>query len=84
MAQTTLPARALAARAQPSARRLLARRLLLRAEPYLYLLPALLSIIIWVYRPLLGTLELSAYQPPDQPPWAHRGHRIGTSGPHAH
>src|SRR5262249_42637562 len=44
------------------ARRLLARRLLQRAEPYLYLLPALISIVIWVYRPLLGTLELSVYQ----------------------
>jgi multiple sugar transport system permease protein len=45
-----------------SARRLLARRMFRRSEPYLYLLPALLSIVIWVYRPLLGTLELSVYQ----------------------
>src|SRR5437763_1756117 len=33
-----------------------------RIEPYLYVLPALLSIAIWVYRPLFGTLELSVYQ----------------------
>jgi multiple sugar transport system permease protein len=42
--------------------RVLARRAFQRAEPYLYLLPALLSIVIWVYRPLLGTLELSVFQ----------------------
>jgi multiple sugar transport system permease protein len=33
-----------------------------RIEPYLYVLPALLSIAIWVYRPLFGTLELSVFQ----------------------
>jgi multiple sugar transport system permease protein len=33
-----------------------------RIEPYLYILPAFLSIAIWVYRPLFGTLELSVYQ----------------------
>ena len=42
--------------------RLQARRVFQRAEPYLYVLPALLCIVIWVYRPLVGTLELSAYQ----------------------
>lgn len=30
--------------------------------PYLYVLPALLCILIWVYRPLLGTVQLSFYQ----------------------
>jgi multiple sugar transport system permease protein len=40
----------------------ISRRALRRAEPYLYLLPALLSIIVWVYRPLIGTLELSVFQ----------------------
>jgi multiple sugar transport system permease protein len=31
-------------------------------EPYLYLIPALLGIAVWVYRPLAGTIELSFYQ----------------------
>ncbi len=31
------------------------------ATPYLYLLPALLTIAIWVYKPLLQTLELSFF-----------------------
>lgn len=43
-------------------RRRTLRRALERLEPYLYLLPALLSIGVWVYWPLLGTLELSFYQ----------------------
>ena len=43
-------------------RAVFSRRTFERLEPYLYLLPALLSIIIWVYRPLVGTLELSVYQ----------------------
>jgi multiple sugar transport system permease protein len=33
-----------------------------RIEPYVYLLPALLSILYWVYRPLIQTFELSFYQ----------------------
>jgi len=45
-----------------AALRLRGRRALQRVEPYLYVLPALLCIVIWVYRPLVGTLELSAYQ----------------------
>jgi multiple sugar transport system permease protein len=31
-------------------------------EPYLYLIPALVTVLIWVYRPLAQTLELSFYQ----------------------
>lgn len=31
-------------------------------EPYLYLFPALITILIWVYRPLAQTLELSFYK----------------------
>jgi multiple sugar transport system permease protein len=38
------------------------RRRLPRMEPYLYLLPALLSVGIWVYWPMLQALELSFYQ----------------------
>jgi ABC-type sugar transport system permease subunit len=48
--------------AVPARRTLPLGRVLARVQPYLYLLPALLSIGIWVYRPLLGTLELSFYQ----------------------
>jgi multiple sugar transport system permease protein len=69
MAQVTLPER-LGRTGQTAAglpagslvRGLLSRRALQRLEPYLYLLPALLSILLWVYRPLLGTLELSVFQ----------------------
>ncbi|MCS7002325.1 MAG: sugar ABC transporter permease [Dehalococcoidia bacterium] len=32
------------------------------AQPYLYLLPALLAVGVWVYRPLIQTFELSFYQ----------------------
>lgn len=49
-------------RATGSGSRATRRRALDRLEPYLYVLPALLSIGIWVYRPLLGTLEMSFYQ----------------------
>jgi multiple sugar transport system permease protein len=48
--------------ATPARRALTFGRVLARMQPYLYLLPAMLSIAIWVYRPLLGTLELSFYQ----------------------
>jgi multiple sugar transport system permease protein len=33
-----------------------------KLAPYLYLLPALLSIIVWVYLPVAQTLELSFYE----------------------
>jgi multiple sugar transport system permease protein len=33
-----------------------------RIEPYLYLIPAVITILIWVYRPLAQTFELSFYQ----------------------
>jgi multiple sugar transport system permease protein len=49
-------------RSARAVRRRALRRVREGAEPYLYVLPALLSIAIWVYRPLLGTLELSFYQ----------------------
>ncbi|MFN0070264.1 MAG: sugar ABC transporter permease, partial [Chloroflexota bacterium] len=32
------------------------------AQPYLYVLPAAAFIFIWIYWPLIGTLELSFYQ----------------------
>ncbi|MBB6671666.1 sugar ABC transporter permease [Cohnella nanjingensis] len=38
------------------------RRRLGRLKPYLYLLPALLSIGYWIYRPLIQTFRLSLYQ----------------------
>ena len=34
-------------------------RVLRRAEPYLYITPALLSILIFVYLPLIRTIRLS-------------------------
>lgn len=37
-------------------------RLWNRLQPYLYLLPALLTIGIWIYRPLVETFQLSFYQ----------------------
>lgn len=37
-------------------------RWLRRLQPYLYLLPALLTIGIWIYKPLVQTLHLSFYQ----------------------
>jgi multiple sugar transport system permease protein len=37
-------------------------RRLSRVEPYLYLLPAVLAVAFWIYRPLLQTLKLSFYQ----------------------
>ncbi|MHA6482384.1 carbohydrate ABC transporter permease [Paenibacillus sp. strain BS8-2] len=33
-----------------------------RVKPYMYLLPALISIGYWIYKPLLQTFELSFYQ----------------------
>jgi multiple sugar transport system permease protein len=33
-----------------------------RVEPYLYLIPAVITVLVWVYRPLAQTLELSFYQ----------------------
>ncbi|MDL1902776.1 sugar ABC transporter permease [Anaerolineae bacterium CFX9] len=35
---------------------------LVTIQPYLYLLPAILAIGIWIYRPLLQTFELSFYE----------------------
>jgi multiple sugar transport system permease protein len=37
-------------------------RWLERAQPYLYLLPALIVIAIWVYRPLIEMVQLAFYQ----------------------
>lgn len=33
-----------------------------RLEPFLYILPAVIAVSIWIYRPLLQTIELSFYQ----------------------
>ena len=33
-----------------------------RLEPYLYLLPAVLTIIVWIYRPLVQAAQLSFYE----------------------
>lgn len=45
----------------PVARRSLARRLLDGSAPYLYLVPALAALLIWVYSPLAQTFQLSFY-----------------------
>jgi multiple sugar transport system permease protein len=42
-------------------RPLLHRRLLRTAPPYLYLAPALVLLVIWTYRPLAQTAQLSFY-----------------------
>jgi multiple sugar transport system permease protein len=36
-------------------------RVLARAEPYLYLAPALAGLLVWVYRPLVETFDYSFY-----------------------
>lgn len=38
------------------------RRLLADAQPYLYLLPALIGVIVWVYAPIVRTARLSTVQ----------------------
>lgn len=45
----------------PVARRPLARRLLDGSAPYLYLVPALAALLVWVYSPLIQTFQLSFY-----------------------
>jgi multiple sugar transport system permease protein len=37
------------------------RRLGARAEPYLYLAPALIGVLVWIYRPLVETVDYSFY-----------------------
>ncbi|MBY8861194.1 sugar ABC transporter permease [Nocardia sp. CA2R105] len=46
---------------RPVARRPLLRRLASGATPYLYLIPALAGLVVWVYSPLVQTIELSFY-----------------------
>lgn len=48
--------------AAPVARTLTPRRALAAAQPYLYLLPAFLSVMIWIYLPILGSVELAFYE----------------------
>ena len=45
----------------PVARRPLVHRLTTGSAPYLYLLPALAGLVIWVYSPLVQTFQLSFY-----------------------
>jgi len=45
----------------PAARGSRLRRLATGAAPYLYLLPALAGVLIWVYSPLVQTIQLSFY-----------------------
>jgi multiple sugar transport system permease protein len=44
-----------------SAARPVWRRALSPAEPYLYLVPALAGLILWIYRPLVQTIDYSFY-----------------------
>ncbi|WP_328396380.1 carbohydrate ABC transporter permease [Nocardia sp. NBC_00416] len=46
---------------RPVARRPLSRRLAAAAAPYLYLVPALAGLMVWVYSPLVQTIQLSFY-----------------------
>jgi len=46
----------------PAKRTVTLGRMVTRIQPYLYLLPAFLIIGVWIYWPLLGTLQLSFYQ----------------------
>lgn len=45
----------------PAEKPALPRRLLRAAPPYLYLAPALALLVIWTYRPLVQTVQLSFY-----------------------
>lgn len=45
----------------PVARRPLLRRFASGATPYLYLVPALAGLVVWVYSPLIQTIQLSFY-----------------------
>jgi multiple sugar transport system permease protein len=38
------------------------RRLLSGSEPYLYLVPAIIGLVLWIYRPLVETLDYSFYR----------------------
>lgn len=38
------------------------RRSLKVAEPYLYIAPAIIGLVLWIYRPLLETLDYSFYK----------------------
>jgi multiple sugar transport system permease protein len=40
----------------------LGRRILDRVQPYLYVLPALVGVVVWVYLPVLRTVRLSTVQ----------------------
>ncbi|MEU1981027.1 ABC transporter permease subunit [Nocardia sp. NPDC019395] len=46
---------------RPVARRPLPRRLAGVVTPYLYLVPALAGLVVWVYSPLVQTIQLSFY-----------------------
>lgn len=45
----------------PPARPAVSRRLLGGAAPYLYLVPALAGLVVWIYRPLVETFQYSFY-----------------------
>jgi multiple sugar transport system permease protein len=60
--ETPLRPAAAAPPASEAARRPSRTHWLRRGEPYLYLVPALLAVAIWVYWPLLQTIELSFYR----------------------
>lgn len=47
--------------APPASRPSPVRRLLRAAPPYLYLAPALVLLVVWTYRPLVQTAQLSFY-----------------------
>jgi multiple sugar transport system permease protein len=56
------PPAAIAALDLPHARRSMLRRAAAVAPPYLYLLPALAGLLLWVYLPLAQTFRLSFYE----------------------
>ncbi|WP_330181254.1 sugar ABC transporter permease [Nocardia sp. NBC_01503] len=57
--QDAPPAAIVAPAARP--RRVLSRRVLRFAAPYLYLAPAVFLLVVWTYRPLVQAFELSTY-----------------------
>jgi multiple sugar transport system permease protein len=56
------PARDAAPATGGGARPALARRVVAALPPYLYLLPAMVFLVTWTYRPFAQTLELSFYK----------------------
>ncbi len=61
-AGTTLVAGAASRTRVKAARPPLARRMLAAVPPYLYLLPGVVSLVLWTYKPIIEAVQLSFYR----------------------